>query len=82
MSSFLKNKKIIFAVALALSLLGAMIGWIAWIYVIKMVLEYAKVKKPNLFTKWYAPASLGIIVLMVILYGAYNYFIVTPNLPQ
>lgn len=74
----MKNKKIGYVVVFLISLIGALIGWVAWLFVIKGILEYAKVKKQNLFSKWYSLMSLILIILLLIIYASYNYFVVTP----
>lgn len=73
----MRNKKFYIAIAYLISLVGALIGWIAFAIGTKYLINHLKEKYPQKFTKIRA---IALVITLIITYAAYNYFVTTPLL--
>jgi len=74
-----KRNRIYLIVAYLISLIGALIGWIAFVVGTMFLLGVLKEKYGNKLT---STKKYGLIILLIVIYAAYNAFIITPNLPH
>lgn len=71
----MKKNRIYLIVAYLISFIGALIGWIAFAVGTKFLLDVLKEKYGDKLTQ---TKKIVLVIIAIVIYAAYNYFIVTP----